>query len=443
MYRNKGITLIVLIITIIVLLILAGISLGSLTSNNGILKMTINSKNETEIAQEKEIVKKSAVNAMEADKFGNVRKNALEEALKAEAGENKTKVYEDDKSYVVEFLDSNRFYEVDSNQKVNQKEIEFDSYPGDFTKNIKGKSLSGSADEPYEINCIEDLCAFSNSVNSGKRHTGKYIVLKRNLDFKSELSYVDGKIYTEGHIVSCNSIRDLMNLLTNEEGTGFYPIGPDSYFGGTFDGNNYEIKNIYENNADTVNQGLFGFVSGATIKNVKVQGIFIKGDNTGGIVGRINGGATISNCISKVNISSAKHDVGGILASIYGGNVLVLNSINYGSLSGGRNVGSIVGFNWGTTLNVYNCANYESTKNVVTYTFSGSISNKINVFNMKDVSEDYNTFINEKNTYIEENSNSEGIDTTDWVKWKIGDKGYPTLDYTTIWDGEKWTSQNK
>ena len=46
--RNKGITLIALVITIIVLLILAGVSIAMLTGENGILNQAQRSKNETE-----------------------------------------------------------------------------------------------------------------------------------------------------------------------------------------------------------------------------------------------------------------------------------------------------------------------------------------------------------------------------------------------------------
>ena len=47
MKNNKGITLIALVITIIVLLILAGVSIAMLTGENGILTQATNSKAET------------------------------------------------------------------------------------------------------------------------------------------------------------------------------------------------------------------------------------------------------------------------------------------------------------------------------------------------------------------------------------------------------------
>ena len=55
--RNKGITLIALVVTIIVLLILAGISISMLTGQNGILTNASKAKNETGEAQIEEKVK--------------------------------------------------------------------------------------------------------------------------------------------------------------------------------------------------------------------------------------------------------------------------------------------------------------------------------------------------------------------------------------------------
>ena len=48
--KNRGITLIALVVTIIVILILAGISISMLTGQNGILNRAANAKEKTEIA---------------------------------------------------------------------------------------------------------------------------------------------------------------------------------------------------------------------------------------------------------------------------------------------------------------------------------------------------------------------------------------------------------
>ena len=54
--QSRGITLIALIITIIVLLILASITISALSGDNGILKNAARAKEETEVASEKEQV---------------------------------------------------------------------------------------------------------------------------------------------------------------------------------------------------------------------------------------------------------------------------------------------------------------------------------------------------------------------------------------------------
>ena len=51
MKNNKGITLIALVITIIVLLILAGVSIAMLTGDNGILTQASTSKTNTQVAE--------------------------------------------------------------------------------------------------------------------------------------------------------------------------------------------------------------------------------------------------------------------------------------------------------------------------------------------------------------------------------------------------------
>ncbi len=50
---SNGITLIALVITIIVLLILAGITIATLTGDNGILKQADKAKTETTMGEEK------------------------------------------------------------------------------------------------------------------------------------------------------------------------------------------------------------------------------------------------------------------------------------------------------------------------------------------------------------------------------------------------------
>ena len=65
--RNKGITLIALVITIIVLLILAGVSIAMLTGENGILNQAQESKEQTEYKSAEEKVKLAIMEAKAND----------------------------------------------------------------------------------------------------------------------------------------------------------------------------------------------------------------------------------------------------------------------------------------------------------------------------------------------------------------------------------------
>ena len=73
--RNRGITLIALVITIIVLIILAGVTIAMLTGENGIIEQTENAKFLTEIGMVKEAVnikKLENANYNKAHIFGNL-----------------------------------------------------------------------------------------------------------------------------------------------------------------------------------------------------------------------------------------------------------------------------------------------------------------------------------------------------------------------------------
>ena len=80
--NNKGITLIALVITIIVLLILAGVSIAMLTGENGILTQAQNAKKETERANIIEQVRLDILEKQTEKEGENITSGELEEILK-------------------------------------------------------------------------------------------------------------------------------------------------------------------------------------------------------------------------------------------------------------------------------------------------------------------------------------------------------------------------
>lgn len=172
--------------------------------------------------------------------------------------------------------------------------------------------------------------------------------------------------------------------LSCNKDNSFTPIGINSSFEGTFDGNGHKISNLYVDRADKA--GLFASVYGASIKNLTVEGTVVgsssNGTDTGvgGIVGYSFSQILIENCVSNVNVSSHCENTGGICGYVNDEDSVIRNCVNIGNIeSDSDKTGGISG-NPGT---VYNCANF------------GAVSGKSNVAGIagnteKDVSLCYN-----------------------------------------------------
>lgn len=75
-------------------------------------------KEKLEIANEKEVVEESTVQAMGKNKYGNIEKNELQESLDNQTNGRKAEVKEIRKKLVVEFIDSQRMYYVDKEGNI-------------------------------------------------------------------------------------------------------------------------------------------------------------------------------------------------------------------------------------------------------------------------------------------------------------------------------------
>ena len=208
-----------------------------------------------------------------------------------------------------------------------------------------------------EINYIEDLIDFSNDVANGNTYEGKVVSLARDLDFNDVNSYRNANdMTTYGDYNGDSLVESVKEELTNISGCGFKPIGGDldHGFSGIFDGNCFEIKNIYINtqyaalftnvlnaeilnlkltDANIINSGCgAGFAYNARyskIYNCSIDGVLRSTGNapTGGIV-YITNNCEIINCYNNADISGVC--TGGISSSI--NNSLIENCYNTGDL---------------------------------------------------------------------------------------------------------------
>ena len=114
----NGITLMALVVTIIILLILAGISIGMLSGDNGILGQAGNAKTQTDIAQEKEIIDLAVVHAMGESKYGDIDETYFTNELE----KNNATVKKSGNKHKVTFS-SGRQYEVDQDGNIKEKKF--------------------------------------------------------------------------------------------------------------------------------------------------------------------------------------------------------------------------------------------------------------------------------------------------------------------------------
>ena len=121
--NRKGITLIALVITVIVLLILAGVTIAILTGDNGILTQANNARQETEISREKEVINLALTAAKTKVNGENFTKKELQEQLDNIEGQRKTEVYDYIEKYQIYFKESRRYYEIDKDGNVENIQV--------------------------------------------------------------------------------------------------------------------------------------------------------------------------------------------------------------------------------------------------------------------------------------------------------------------------------
>ncbi len=173
------------------------------------------------------------------------------------------------------------------------------------------------------------------------------------------------------------------------------PIGlynSSDFYAGEFDGNGFEVRNLTIN-ASAGYKGLFGYILGATIKNLGVTGsVTVSGDNyAGGVVGCANNGSKITNCYNKASVVSGCQDVGGVVGCMNDTSSTISNCYNMGTVTGSNNnVGGIVGYALSNIICCYNMGDVYSTGidvgGVAGYCFGSTI---LNCFNIGDVTGSY------------------------------------------------------
>ena len=381
--KEKGITLIALVITIIVLLILAGVSIAMLTGDNGILTQARNAKEKTEKASELEGIQLAVIGSETKDNeyLDILDEESFQKELEKHFGSEKLDVVANgDGSFIITIND--RKYYVNDDKTVIDSDNVIEIGPDEFAN-------------------------FRDDVNNGNSYEGKAVLLTSDITLSGEWEPI-------GFIDS--------NTEKNPETTTNKP------FKGIFDGCNYTINGITISN-DKSYQGLFSFVVDGTIRNVTIgKNNNISGNTrVGGIVGYLYGfKGNISNCVNYSNINSNN---GGGIAGLIAGQHTISNCKNYGSIAGaGGIIGSSNGTDWPDDFanysnKVINCGNYGNINTnsqfcggIAGY-FKGNILNSCNKGNITSTVEQIGGIAGSVDGSVENCYNIGDVKTN---KWNIG-----------------------
>lgn len=347
--NKKGITLIALVITIVVLIILATISINSVFGENGLIAKAEQGKQEYRAGSVQDEVSmwKGEKSAAKYDGLSvKTRDELIEDQLQRG-------LLTEEEATIAKNTGSVKI----ASQTIDYGEDDLvaatDLNPGEL-------SGTGTAGDPYLIQSIEDIVAFSNAVNGGNDYDDEYVKLDLTLDFNSDKSYINPATIEFGDVNGNGTVEALKTELTT--GAGFVPIGYSGRFGGTFDGENYSIKNLYISR-ENGNIGLFGYISyGGTVTNLTVSGKIVASNaNVGGILGRAFCSAKIENCQTNVEITVSEGSAGGICGRTSGYTNYITNCINRGkiTLTGSEAslcLGGILGY--GANCDVTDSINY-------------------------------------------------------------------------------------
>jgi hypothetical protein len=144
------------------------------------------------------------------------------------------------------------------------------------------------------------------------------------------------------HYQLANDI-DLSASAAWDAGRGWQPVGLSTAgqrFTGTLDGAGFTIRKLTINRPSTAYQGLFGYLSGATVRNLRLESANVRGSTYSGALAGFAHASLVENVQATGDVTGG--DVtGGLIGQQSGGS---LNFVSFsGSVQGGNSTGGLVG----------------------------------------------------------------------------------------------------
>ena len=346
--NNVGVTLIALIVTIVVLLILAGVALNSISGGEQIVEKASEAKNSTDLAGLREEVDI----ALSKYKGQINTSNNLDYYLNKINNVSFQKVAND--TYVVTRGSSTVTVTLDGEVVMGKTEI------------WDGTSVTAPeiANNEIHIYTCDELKWLEQQVNVEHNYFDGYTVfLENDLDFGARPT--SGNWETEVNEALEWTPIGIKNSLNDKS--------QNDYLKAPFKGQNHTIKGIYINETtDKQGIGLFGVCD--SVENLTIKNSYIKGKQyVGGIAGYVIQG-TVQNC-NNVNTKVIAYDnAGGIAAIVYKGTIKNCKNSGYVEAENST-AGGVIGWAY-IDSNIENCGNTgEVTSKYRTGGVVGSLEN--------------------------------------------------------------------
>lgn len=257
-------------------------------------------------------------------------------------------------------------------------------------KEVPGLKCIATWDWTYNIANVLDEQTFGGSktpkidfVNTSSPvqipNAGKLAQLQEKVDItiSSNAGEEIGKInsWAQEYILLSNIDLDAAVTSWRPIGTGTNN-GTKQAFTGCFDGNKYKIIEIPGMSVENTHLGFFGYVSGSGIVRncgfiYRDKATIIQNGNNdaGGVVGQLDGNATVDNVSSSgatIDIKTTTNSFGGLVGAAVGSSSIT-NSTNFNTVttkvSPANNAGGIVGYLNVSGGSVKNCNNYGKIEN--------------------------------------------------------------------------------
>lgn len=261
-----------------------------------------------------------------------------------------------------------QLYQIKNGTQFNGKNIFGENEVSPFsTFSVRGERRTGEASSLSGVPLAGSGGFVESIVRMGETEAiaAGYTVIKTAAELDAVRNDLSGKYMLMGDI-------DLSGF------ANWDPIGDNSDdFTGTFDGNGHVVKNLKIDSPTENDLGLFGCIMFATIQNICMENVDIKGnDSVGGIVGTA-WNSIITNCYLTGSVSGTKY-VGGVSGF---NSSTITNCYSTGSVSGNIWIGGIAGsnLNANTITNCYSKSSISGTEE--TGGIAGRNSLKSKVFN--------------------------------------------------------------